>query len=289
MLKSRQVFHQIKSYMKFLWRSKNQHGVHSPFIYNLLTRCFYDRRAYPSYLEIQAYRKEILKNNNTIKVTDFGAGSRVFRTGQRRIAAIGKNAGITSRRARLLNRLVRYLQVENALELGTSLGIGTVAMASGNTVKLTTIEGCPETARIASEFFEKSNLPDIDLRIGEFRSMLSQLKNVSAIPAEEARKGFEPTTGAPHVKRTAPPAFDLVYLDGDHQKEPTLEYFEQLLPHTHNDTLFIFDDIHWSPAMEEAWEVIKAHPSVKVTIDTFFWGLVFFRKEQVKEHFVLRV
>ena len=56
-----------------------------------------------------------------------------------------------------------------------------------------------------------------------------------------------------------------------------------------NDSVWIFDDIHWSVAIEEAWEIIKQHPKVKVTIDTFQWGLVFFRSEQAKEHFTIRV
>ena len=61
------------------------------------------------------------------------------------------------------------------------------------------------------------------------------------------------------------------------------------LPLAHNDSVFIFDDIHWSKGMEEAWEEIKAHPRVRVTIDSFFWGIVFFRQEQEKEHFTIRL
>ena len=83
--------------------------------------------------------------------------------------------------------------------------------------------------------------------------------------------------------------YNLIYLDGNHQKQATLDYFELLLPTITNDTVWIFDDIHWSAEMEEAWEIIKKHPKVTVTIDTFQWGLVFFRYEQPKEHFVIRV
>ena len=83
--------------------------------------------------------------------------------------------------------------------------------------------------------------------------------------------------------------YNLIYFDGNHSKEATLAYFEQLLPTINNETLWIFDDIHWSSAMEEAWEQIKEHPKVRVTIDTFQWGLVFFREEQAKEHFTIRL
>lgn len=192
-----------------------------------------------------------------------GAGSRVFSSDERRVSAIAKNAGITARRARLLNRLIRYLKVEQALELGTSLGIGTAAMATGNTARILTVEGCPQTAGIAEKQFREFGLTNIELKVGSFERILEKLPGS--------------------------PSFDLVYLDGNHQKEATLRYFEQLLPTAHNDSVFIFDDIHWSKDMEEAWEEIKKHPEVKVTIDTFQWGLVFFRREQEKEHFVIRV
>ena len=81
----------------------------------------------------------------------------------------------------------------------------------------------------------------------------------------------------------------MVYFDGNHQKAATLEYFQHCLQFVNNESFFIFDDIHWSKEMESAWEEIKKHPKVKVTIDTFQWGIVFFRKEQEKEHFIIRV
>lgn len=231
-------------------------------MYSLVTRCFYDKKKYPVYELIKQYRYSLLANKEGIEVTDFGAGSRVFKSDNRKISAIAKNAGITTFRAHLLNRLIRYLKIENALELGTSLGIGTAAMATGNNIRITTIEGCPATSEIAKEYLSQFRFERIELKTGAFESVLDQLND--------------------H------PAFDLVYFDGNHQKEATLQYFTKLLPKVHNDTVFIFDDIHWSAEMEEAWEEIKNHPSVKVTIDTFFWGFVFFRREQEKEHFTIR-
>jgi hypothetical protein len=85
-----------------------------------------------------------------------------------------------------------------------------------------------------------------------------------------------------------PTTHNLIYFDGNHSKKATLDYFELLLPTITNDSVWIFDDIHWSKDMEEAWEIIKNHPKVKVTIDIFQWGIVFFRTQQEKEHFVIR-
>ena len=255
--------YQIISYLKFLFRSTNQHGVHSPFVYGLVTRCFYDKRTYSGYELISRYRKTLLKNTSSIEVKDFGAGSRVFRSTQRRVSDIARTAGISKKRARLLNRMVRYLRIENALEIGTSVGIGSVAMAAENTVRVTTLEGCPATAEIARENFNAFGFESIISKVGEFNELLND----------------------PDILVSS---YDLIYFDGNHQKQASIDYFETLLPLAHNDSVFIFDDIHWSPEMTEAWEIIKAHPSVKVSIDTFFWGMVFFRKEQEKQHFVIR-
>lgn len=254
------MWYQILAYFKFLAKSTNEHGVHSPFVFDLVTKCFYDKKPKDSYKIITNYRSELLQNDKMIEVTDFGAGSRVFSSNKRKISAIAKNAGITKKRAQLLARLISYFKINNCLELGTSLGIGTIAMK--NATHVHTIEGCPKTAEIATQQLQKYNADNTSITIAPFEKALVQFTDKK---------------------------FDLIYFDGNHQKEATLAYFEQLLCTTHNDSVFIFDDIHWSQSMTEAWEAIKNHPKVTVTIDTFFWGFVFFRKEQAKEHFVIRV
>ena len=258
------MYFQAKAYFNFLLNSQNQHGLHSPFVYDLVTKCFYDKSTHQEYELIRNYRNDLLRNKNEIKVSDFGAGSRVFNSNQRPVFSIAKTAGITLHRAKLLNRLTKYLNITTALELGTSLGIASTAIAGNKRTQLITIEGCPETAGVAKEQFQKYQLDNIDLRIDKFENTLDQL-------LQENKK------------------FDLIYFDGNHQKDATLDYFNMLLPTAHNDSVFIFDDIHWSQEMQGAWEQIKLEPQVKVTIDTFQWGLVFFRKEQVKQDFRIRV
>lgn len=254
-----------KSYLKFLWNSKNEHGVHSPFVFDLITKCFYDKTKYPEYNILKEYRNSLLENKNTIEVTDFGAGSRVFKSNTRQISKIAKTAGITSKRAELLFRIVKYFQPESILEIGTSLGLATSALSLGHSKsKIITLEGCSNTISIAKEQLQLQNLNNIKFINTEFSSYLKSLNLKSEI-------------------------YNLIYFDGNHSKKATLDYFELLLPTITNDSIWIFDDIHWSLDMEEAWEIIKNHPKVKVTIDTFQWGIVFFRAEQEKEHFVIRV
>lgn len=85
-----------------------------------------------------------------------------------------------------------------------------------------------------------------------------------------------------------PSRYDLIYFN-NHQKEKTLIHFENLLQTTHNESVFIFDGIYESDGMTEIWKTIKHHSQVTVTVDVFYLGLVFFRKEQIKEHFTIRV
>jgi len=255
----------IQSYLQFLWKSKNQHGVHSPFVFDLVTKCFYDKTSKPEYLQLKKYRNKLLQNKNSIEVTDFGAGSRVFKSNRRPTSKIAQTAGISKKRAELLFRISRYFQPTSMLEFGTSLGLATSSLSLGNPkATITTLEGCPETAKIAQKQFQKFQLNNIHLQITEFSTYF---------------KNHQPST----INH------QLIYFDGNHSKEATLQYFELLLPTITSETVWIFDDIHWSKDMNEAWETIKKHPKVKVTIDTFQWGLVFFRLEQEKEHFVIRV
>jgi predicted O-methyltransferase YrrM len=243
-------------------------------VFDLVTKCFYDKKNHPEYSVLKDYRHLLLQNKNTIEVTDFGAGSRVFKSNTRAINQIAKNAGISSKRAKLLFRIVNYFQPENILEIGTSLGLATAALSLGleantNRAKLNknatiiTLEGCPQTMAIAKTQCHLQNLTNIEFVNTKFEDYLNNYQ-LSIIN------------------------YQLIYFDGNHSKKATLDYFELLLPTITNDTVWIFDDIHWSADMEEAWEHIKNHPKVAVTIDTFQWGIVFFRSEQEKEHFVIR-
>ena len=253
----------IKSYLNFLWNSKNEHGVHSPFVFNLVTKCFYDKKNYAEYSILNNYRNSLLANKTSIEVTDFGAGSRVFKTNTRAINQIAKTAGISKKRAELLFRITHYFQPENILEIGTSLGLATSALSLGNPkAKITTLEGCPNTLAVAKKQFEKFNLDNLETIVTEFSAYLKTV--------------------------TENCDWKLIYFDGNHSKQATLDYFELLLPTITNESVWIFDDIHWSADMEEAWGIIKNHPKVTLTIDTFQWGIVFFREEQLKEHFVIR-
>jgi len=259
------MWYQIKSYIHFLINSKNQHGIHSPFVYDLITNCFYDRSDYSDYSKLRMIRKEYSSNKQIIEINDFGAGSKVFKNNRRSISSIAKNAGITNGKQKLLFRLIRYLNSNSFLELGTSLGMATSAMSCANpSASIQTVEGCTSTAEIAQKMFEKYELQNITLYNSTFEEFFSKIENQDIL-------------------------FDLIYLDGDHNKENTIRYFESILEHINEQSIIILDDIHWSHEMKQAWIEIIDRPEVTVSIDTYNWGLLFFRKEQQKQHFRIRL
>ena len=256
------MIHQSKSYIKFIRLAKNRHGVHSPFVYDLVTNCFNDKTKYPEYETLKKHRKALRGDTSKFEMKDFGQGSRVFKGNARKVSAVIKNAGMKKKRQRLLFRLAKYFKSETVLELGTSLGLGTVALSLSNEFSaIQTVEGCPNTLQKAQEYFEKFNLHNIQI----YQKLFSEfLQNTSE-------------------------KFDLIFIDGDHNGERTLEYFHSLLKNVHNNSVIVFDDIYWSKDMTTAWQQIIANDIVTVSIDTFQWGLVFFRKEQAKQHFIIRI
>lgn len=255
--------YQIKSYIKFLTKATNQHGVHSPFVYNFVTKCLYDKTKYTEYSTLKSYRNNLKESKVELEITDLGEGSKVLGTKKRKVSAMVKASSSSKKESQLLFRIAKYFKFKTILELGTSLGMGTYPLSLANkTSKITTIEGCANTSAFAQSEIKKQNIKNIEFITGSFTDTIPYL-----------------TTDK----------FDFIYFDGHHNKDATIQYFEALLPKIHNDTVFVFDDIYWSKGMTEAWEYIKNHKAVKVTVDCFHLGFVFFRREQVKEHFKIRL
>lgn len=254
----------ILKYLLYRLNALTKFDVHSPFLFDLLTKVFDDKSEYQEYNKVEQLKGELLKNKILINVTDLGAGSKVDKGDQRLISSIAKNSSKSKKIGRLLFRLVKDFQVQNVLELGTSLGLSSMYLSLAiPDSKIITIEGCPNIAKIAKANFEKFELRNIEINIGNFDDILP-----------EVLKSNE--------------NFDFVFIDGNHREEPTIRYFEQCLEKATNETLFVFDDIHWSEGMENAWRYIQDHQEVTLTVDIFHLGLVFLRKELTKEHFIIQ-
>ncbi len=234
-------------------RSKTRYDVHSPFIYNFITEVLEDARHYYAFDEIEYLRDQLLNDATFIHVEDKGAGSHKTKRAERQVKEIAATSLSTQKFGELLFRMVNHFQSTNILELGTSLGISALYLAKGNVSgHVTTIEGSEQIGARAKSLLTASGQQNITLIVDEFSHAIE-----TAFSKVNDR-------------------FDLIYIDGNHQLEPTIHYFEYLLKH-HSlpETIFIFDDIHWSRGMESAWRHVQNHAQVTCTVDLFFKGIAF--------------
>ncbi len=251
-------------YLRYLRTAHNRHGIHSPFVYGLLDEVIYDHAPRLEYAGIEAMRQQLMRDRRTLSITDLGAGSNINPDRERTVASIARNSAKQPRYGRLLHRLTRHFRPKEMVELGTSLGVSALYQATGNPEgRLVTFEGCPQTAAIARENFEAHGVSNIRLVEGNFDHTLQQ-----------------------HLDTIG--KLDYAFIDGNHRSGPTLRYFEQCLERSHEGTVLIFDDIHWSPDMAQAWDTIRSHGRVSVTLDLFQLGIVFLREGQAKQDFVIR-
>jgi len=202
------MFYRQRKYFQFLLKSSNQHGVHSPFVYQLITKCLYKKIDKDSWKTFQTSNNKLLKNKKI------------------------KNS---HKKAKILLKLIHYFKPKNNLEIANSLDLEVTALAMNfSNSCVTTIANTP-------------------LEISEV---------------------------------TLNRKFDCVYF---HKNQITLKTFNTCLKAINNNSFFIFNDIYENSETIKNWSSIKNHPKVKVSLDLFYFGVIFFRKEQAKEHFKIRI
>jgi predicted O-methyltransferase YrrM len=250
----------IKSYLRYYLKSTAVSKVKHSFVKELQSSVFSKLNTVDD-VEIQRYVKSLKVNKGALKVTDLGAGSKVTNTNIRSVKSIAKNAAVSQKFGQLLSLLIKEFKCENVIELGTSLGIGASYLALNTSTQVFTIEGCPKISEFAQR---KLNMySNINFFVGEFSSQLNTVLKLSGKP-------------------------DLVYIDGNHTYEGTLDYFNFFIKNAKTNTILVFDDIHWSKEMEKAWTKIIQANEVTLSLDLFRMGIVFLDKAIDKKHLVLR-
>jgi len=245
-------------------KAKNRHGVHSPFVYKLLDEVIYFKGHYYNYDKVNSIRTRMLRDNSILKITDLGAGSK--KLGQaRKVSAIARTSVKNKKLGELIYRLAVHQQAGTTLELGTSLGITTSYFALANTKSAVyTIEGDPKIRQIAIQNFHSLALTNVHSIEGNFDLILDELLN--------------------NIQEIG-----LAFIDGNHKKEPVLNYVNKILPKIQAGGLVIIDDIYWSREMTEAWEELIRIPEFTVSIDLYYFGILFVRPGQTKEHFFIKI
>ena len=256
----------LSKYIKYCLFSayKRGHGIHSPFVFNLISKVFRNKINPEVVFKIEKIRQLMIADKRKINVTDYGSGSERMKSNLRKVSEIAKYSAVPRKYGILLAKLTEEFGKSDILELGTSLGISTMYMAASSPeVVVHTIEGCPETSEIARSNFEKSGLKNIRTYTGSFDEILPEIEH------QKIRPG-------------------LVFIDGDHRKEPVINYFYKIADMVDYQSVIVFDDIYSSREMGKAWDEIKKFEKVTLTVDIFRMGLVFFRKGITRSDYIVR-
>jgi predicted O-methyltransferase YrrM len=255
------MLYQINQFLQFYAKAVTRYQIHSPFVFDLVQAVLEDDRYYYAYRDVEAIRAAMLHSDALLQVTDYGAGGQYGRHSTRPLRQIAANAASRPRQGRMLFRLIQHFRPDKILELGASVGVSTMYIAAAaRQARLIALEGCPQTAAVCRTNLDALGLTNADIQTGAFDTTLTPaLQQLDQV--------------------------DWVFFDGDHRPEPTLRYFETCLGHAHGQTVFVFDDVYWSPGMTRAWEVVQNHPGVRLTVDFFDLSLAFIRPEfRGKQH-----
>ncbi|PCJ67395.1 MAG: SAM-dependent methyltransferase [Bacteroidetes bacterium] len=246
-----------KAYLSYFISGKTKHGIHSPTVYDFIENII--DKAYKSKSKsIENERTRLKKSKQVIDFKDYGKYGNIFR---KNISDIARASLKSAKYATLLSQLVKYYKAKRVLEVGTSLGITTAYLAQNKDILVDTYEGDHTVANLAQGVWNQLGLTNVSSIVGNFDATLSEIDDV---------------------------IYDVIYIDGNHKLDPTLRYFDQLQKNASESTVFIFDDIHYSKQMEEAWKQIKEMSKVSITIDLFFLGIVFMDPTLSKQNFILR-
>ncbi len=253
------------AYIKYKTKAhyRKGHGVHPPFAFDLVRNLFYEKNRYYFYDTIDEQRNEFLKNKDKIEIVDYGAGSKHFHSNIRRISKLVEYNTTSQIQGELIARLVVQFKPKNIIELGTSLGLGTMYLALPDSrSQIYTVEGCESLVKYAHSSFQKNKIRNVKVIHGIFKEVLPSLLNKISV-------------------------IDMVYFDGHHTYEATKEYFKMCLPYASKGAFFIFDDIHWSSEMDRIWNEIISNPQVSVSFDLFHFGIAILNKKVEKQHYIV--
>lgn len=250
-------------YLEYWLKAVDQYSLQAPFIFKFYNEVILDDRTFYAFEEIEKLRNKLLHDSREITIQDLGSGSLASCELKRPISHITRYSSSDAKFSEFLYRLILHHQPKNILELGTSFGLNTLYLAKASPkTPVITLEGCPATIDIARANFAQLGAKNIQAILGNIDITLPTVLD----------------------KLTS---LDLVYFDANHTKEATLHYFSQCLSKAHEQSIFIFDDIHLSKGMHEAWRNIQDHENVTISLDIFDAGIVFFRKGVSKEHYIL--
>lgn len=258
------TFFQLKTYLTHWLDQVSEHSLHSPFFFDFYKNVLHtNNEDNARFAPIEAKREAYLHNDAALTINDLGAGSAILKTSTRKISDIARTGLTPAKYSRLYARIIEHFKCRTVIELGTSLGINTLYLATKKDSQVISFEGAASIVQTARATFQNAGAANIKLIEGDINNTLqSFLGNTSSI--------------------------DFAFLDANHRYEPTIKYFNMIVQKLHANSVVVLDDIYYSPEMEKAWKQIQYHPLVYGSIDLYRCGLLFFDPSLNKQHVVLQ-
>ena len=212
--------------------------------------------------KIEHLRTEMNSSTRQITRTDYGARNQdsnlkldEMRAGVEVTDTLGHISQVASKPSfwcLLLFKLIRTIQPDSCIEMGTAVGLSAAYQAAALTLNghgsLVSMDGAASLADIARNNFQQLDLESVKIVVGNFQDTLADVL-------------------------TARRPVDFVFIDGHHDEHATLAYFEQLFPFLSETALLVFDDIMWSVGMKNAWDTISNDSRVGISVDLGEVGL----------------
>ena len=262
-MRASDVIYRATAWLRHNFTARNTlgHGIHSPYLYNMVRFLIYDDNSYYCFSQIERERRRLLSASNQLYITDFGSGV----SGSRRVCDAASSSLMPARDAQMLFRIVNHLHPQIVVELGTSLGITTsyLSVAAGSKSMVYTFEGSRSLLAEAETVWRNLHCGNITPQEGNIDVTLEQFLRLH-------------------------PRVDFALIDANHRYEPTLRYFDLLSERSCRSSIIAMDDIHYSVEMGKAWEQVKRHPRVVATMDFYGMGLVFFDRRFLPKHYIMR-
>jgi len=255
------MIQKIIDFLIFFYTSKSKYRIHSPFVYQLIVNGLEVKlKEFKStFKSAENFRQKLQLNNQLINIVDLGAnGIKKKKQYTLKISEIAKKQAKPLYQIKTLIKLALYFKPQLIIEFGTSLGITSYHLASATAIPIITIEGNAETAQLASKYL--SNFMHVTVINNSFDEWISN-----------------------EIHQLSDNV--LIFIDGNHQFNATIKYYDFFAQKATKNTILVFDDIYWNDEMKKAWQVIVEKNTNTVTIDLFYFGLVFFNLPTPKQHF----
>lgn len=255
------VYKRLIFFLKYYTRALTLYDVHPPRAFQFAQAVLEDNRQFYIFQEAEQLRQRLHHDQSRIRRTDFGRAEAEQET---TVAQIVQKTAIRPYFARTLFRIANHLKCRTGIELGGGSGISTAYLGSAMQGPLYSLEGDPELAKLSQRNLQWLGIQSVQHRVGPFSQTLES--TLEELPHPE-----------------------LVFLDGHHQSQPTLQYIQQILDKNPSQCLFILDDIYWSDDMATCWKQLRQDSRFWLSFDLFQLGILFYNSspEGPKQHYTL--